>query len=392
MSGIETLAIAGGSPVSAVWIPAGQGWFSSWASYEEIFRDIFSRQYYTNHGPLAQELESRLSDLLGVKHAMCVTNGFIGLTVAALAMELRGRVIVPAFGNVGTAQSLQWSGARPLFCDVDPANGMLKAKEVATLLDSYDDVSAILAVNLWGDACDIVALEALAEQRGVSLYVDSAHGFGCVLGGRALAGFGRIEMSSFDAGNIVGCCDGGVMCTDDDVLAAQFRNIRSNYGMGPLVPVAKTGNGRMSEAQAGLALDSLTAFELRRERNARLFQLLEDGLQDVPGISVRRPQGVDRSNHQNFVCRVDEDSFGLSRRQLIRILQAENLCVDVGNDAYCRQGGTFDGDFPAAVRFARSVLLLPSHRDMTEEMVLRMVEKIAVAHRYAPQLRCFVEE
>lgn len=375
-----------------MWIPAGQGWFSSWASYEEIFRDIFSRQYYTNHGPLAQELESRLSDLLGVKHAMCVTNGFIGLTVAALAMELRGRVIVPAFGNVGTAQSLQWSGACPLFCDVDPANGMLKAKDVATLLDSYDDVSAILAVNLWGDACDIVALEALAAQRGVSLYVDSAHGFGCVLGGRALAGFGRIEMLSFDAGNLVGCCDGGVMCTDDDVLAAQFRNIRSNYGMGPLVPVAKTGNGRMSEAQAGLALDSLTAFELRRERNTRLFQLLENGLQDVPGISVRRPQGVDRSNYQNFVCHVDEDSFGLSRRQLIRVLQAENLCADAGDDVYCRQGDTLDGAFPAAVQFAKTFLLLPSHRDMTEDMVLRMVEKIAVAHRYAPQLRRFVEE
>src|SRR5439155_25507018 len=142
-------------------------------------------QYYTNHGPLTQELERRLAERLGVRHAMCVTNEFIGLVSAGQALRVHGNVVVPAHSFIGTPQSLNWTDARPLFCDVDPETGMMTAEIVAPILSEYS-VSAILAVNPWGDACDAQGLQALADQFGVPLYPDSSHGFGCAIAGQPM--------------------------------------------------------------------------------------------------------------------------------------------------------------------------------------------------------------
>src|SRR5690348_11729253 len=113
----QSLAIFGAAPMFEQPIAKGQRFFPSWTQYESMFRDIFERQYYTNHGPLAQELERRLAERLQVRHAMCVTNGFIGLALSGQALSIRGSVVVPAHTFVATSQSLNWTEARPLFCD-----------------------------------------------------------------------------------------------------------------------------------------------------------------------------------------------------------------------------------------------------------------------------------
>src|SRR5438132_2000689 len=79
MSKPLSLAIFGATPLFDRPIENGQRYFPAWAQYETMFGDIFERQYYTNHGPLTQELERRLAQRLGVSHALCVTNEFIGL-------------------------------------------------------------------------------------------------------------------------------------------------------------------------------------------------------------------------------------------------------------------------------------------------------------------------
>src|SRR6185369_7716849 len=114
---------------------------------------------------------------------------------------------------------LDWTEARPLFCDVDPTSGMMTAEVVAPLL-SRQSVSAILAVNPWGDCGDVTGLQVLAEQYGIPLYLDSAHGFGCEIARRPVGNFGAIEVISFHSDNILSACEGGVICTQSDDLAA----------------------------------------------------------------------------------------------------------------------------------------------------------------------------
>lgn len=316
-------ALLGGVPAFAWPLPVGQLYFPSWDRYEAAMRGIFERRYYTNQGPLVQQLEEKLQDYLGVKHAICVTNATIGLIMAAEALELSGKVVVPSFTFIASAQSLSWTGIEPIFCDVDPETHQLAIDKLDVLMDEH--VTGILGVNLWGGACDPVALEKYARARGLKLYFDSAHAFGCLVDDTRIANFGSIEVFSFHATKVLSATEGGCLCTNDDELAARLRNIRSSYGAGKPVPVVKTSNGRMSEVQAAIALMSLEDFPQNQQKNETLFRKYAERLKHIPGIKLVKPAGVAFSNYQYVVCEVDEDIFGLSRDSLIAVLKAENV-------------------------------------------------------------------
>jgi dTDP-4-amino-4,6-dideoxygalactose transaminase len=137
--------------------------------------------------------------------------------------------------------------------------------------------------------------------------------------------FGSVEVFSFHATKILNATEGGCVCTNDDDLAARLRNIRSGYGAGRPVDVRKTANGRMSEAQAAIALMSLEDFAENQRNNGRLRQAYEMRLNSIPGIRVFKPPGVSFSNYQYLVCEVDEKLLGFSRDVLLTLLKAENV-------------------------------------------------------------------
>lgn len=320
------LAVLGGTPLFEKPVPVGQLYFPEWEKYEAAMRGIFQRQYYTNQGPLTQELEQRLQERLQVRHVICVVNATIGLMMAADALGLRGKVIVPAYTFIATAQSLSWTGSEPLFCDVDPITHQLDPECVERLLEEHGaEVSAILAVNLWGDACRQDRLAELARKYAVRLYYDSAHGFGCELDGKPLGGAGDLEVFSFHATKVLSAAEGGCICTNDDELAARLRNIRSSYGAGPARQVLRTSNGRMSEAQAAVALLSLESFDSILARNEAMFHAYRQGLEGIQGVRLLTPASVSKTNYQYVVCEIDERAFGLNRNELQQVLSAENV-------------------------------------------------------------------
>ncbi|MFM0386514.1 DegT/DnrJ/EryC1/StrS family aminotransferase [Paraburkholderia dipogonis] len=383
------LAIFGAPPISTRRLPLGQHNFPSWERYEARFRDIFARQYYTNHGPLAQALEARLAEKLQVRHAMCVTTASIALALSAQALGLKGKVLVPGFSFVGTAQSLAWADAVVEFCDVSRETGHLAVETVEPHL--RDGISGILGVNLWGGAADLDGLSQLAAQRQVALYFDSAHAFGCEVRSEAshearsrpIGGFGRLEVISFHSANILSATEGAVICTNDDDLAAHVRNIRSNYGMGRPVPVGMTGNGRLSEAQAAIALMNLDDFSALVERNRRLYDAYSNLLDDVPGLRLRAPQGVSVSNYQNVVCEIDARGFGLSRDALLAVLNAENIEAEGarGFGLQCRRV-----DLPNTAYWCESILQLPIGAQVDTAFIERIAAVIRAAQRHASQI------
>lgn len=387
------LAVLGAAPAFEHPLPVGQLYFPDWSDYVQAMRGIFERQYYTNQGPLVCELESALQERLGVQHVICVANATIGLMMAAEALVLRGRVITPAFSFIATSQSLTWAGAEPLFCDVDPRSHQLDPVRVEQAL-WQEDVSAVLAVNLWGDVCDYAELARLAAKRGVPLYFDSAHAFGCEVNGRAVGGFGALEVFSFHATKVLSAAEGGCVCTNDDALAARLRNIRSSYGAGPPVPVRRTANGRMSEAQAAIALLSLQGWPAIYERNQALFTAYEVGLQGVAGLRLLHPGAVSRTNYQYVVCEIEAAVFGLDRDELHAVLRAENVlarryfapgihrCMP-----YREQFPDVSADLPVTEALCSSVLQLPIGQAVDHAAVARVASVIRTAQAHAPTVR-----
>ncbi len=390
-------ALLGGVPTFAKLLPVGQLYFPSWDRYEAAMRGIIERRYYTNQGPLTQQLEERLQDYLGVKHAICVTNATIGLMMASEALELSGKVIMPSFTFIASAQSLSWTGIEPVFCDVDPATHQITIDKLDALID--EQVSGIMGINLWGDACNPVALEKFAHSRGLKLYFDSAHAFGCVVGSTRIANFGSIEVFSFHATKVLSATEGGCLCTNDDMLAARLRNIRSSYGAGKPVPVVKTSNGRMSEAQAAIALMSLEDFPQNQQKNELLFRIYEGRLEHIPGIRLVKPSGVTFSNYQYIICDVYEDVFGLSRDSLIAVLKAENVNArryfypgthrSIG---YCDNLPSYEGRLPVTDHLCASCMQLPVGAMVDSNAVEMICEIIDRAQSNSRRLRSFFAE
>jgi dTDP-4-amino-4,6-dideoxygalactose transaminase len=393
----SSFALFGANPAFNKKLPVGQLYFPCWERYKAAFRGIFERQYYTNQGPLTQQLEEKLQKFLRVKHSVCVTNATIGLMMTAEAMGLSGKVIMPACTFIASAQSLSWTGIEPVFCDINVNSGQIEIEQISALIDI--DVSAIMGVNLWGGACNHQALAELANAKGVQLYFDSAHAFGCTVDGVQIGNFGRAEVFSFHSSNILSATEGGCICTNDDELAARLRNIRSSYGADRPVNVVKTANGRMSEAQASIALMSLEDFPRNRDNNEDLYRLYEILLDAIPGLKLIRPTGVSFSNYQHLVCKVDEREFGLPRDLLVDILKAENVDAQRyfypglhRSIPYAQELPQYLNSLPNTDILCASIIQLPIGALVSAQCVERIGNILLRAHRASVKIRSKYEK
>jgi dTDP-4-amino-4,6-dideoxygalactose transaminase len=369
---ILDFALFGAAPTFAEPVLLGQRYFPSWNRYRHALQEIFERQYYTEYGPLNQQLEQKLQQFLGVKHAICVTNETVGLMMTADALALSGRVILPEYAPVASTQSLLWAGLEPVYCEIDLATHQVSIEHVAALID--ENVVAIMGAHLWGGACDTNALTRLATAHGIQLYFDAAHAFGCMVDGVHIGNFGRCEVFSLHQANILNATEGGCICTNDDALAARLRTMRSSSAAGEAVAVIKTVNGRMSEAQAAIALMNLEDFPANRQRNEELHRSYHILLESVPGLQLIKPSGVSLSNLQCAACRVDELEYGLSRNVLVALLNAENVCAEPQTQ-YPRDS------------LSAPYIHLPIGAGMTVQEVERICTILTRANRNAPAIR-----
>ncbi|MGD0983645.1 MAG: aminotransferase class I/II-fold pyridoxal phosphate-dependent enzyme [Acidimicrobiales bacterium] len=322
-SDLGQFAVLGGAPEFATELHVGQLYFPKWEQYETAMRGIIDRRYYTNHGPLIRELEARLEEFFQVGNVVTVTNATIGLYLVCLALGLEGKVIMPSFTFVATAQAALLAGLDAVFCEVDPHSHQMTPATAEKALE--ERVSAVCPVNLWGGSADVPALDDWARSHNLDLFFDSAHGFGVERMEGKLGRFGRAEVFSFHATKVMTATEGGCVCTDDDDLAERIRNMRSNYGIRRSMPVSLTVNARMSEAQAAIALASLEGIDGRIANNRMIFETYRSALDSVPGVRLVQPSNVTRSNHQCVVIEITEDLFGLPRDVLWSVLRAEGV-------------------------------------------------------------------
>ncbi len=390
-------ALFGAAPVLNRPLPVGQLYFPGWDRYEAAMRNLFERGWYTNHGPLAQQLEARLAERMKVRHVVCVTNATIGLVMACEALGLTGKVILPSFTFIATAQALSWTRLTPVFCDVDPRTHQITAELIEPLIDA--ETSAILAVNLWGDACPAAPLQALADRHGIRLFFDSAHAMGCEIGGVPVGNFGDCEVFSFHATKVFSSAEGGCIATNDDALAARLRNIRSSYGAGSTVEVSKTSNGRMSEAQAAIGLMNLEDLDTVLARNGATFAQYSTALALVPGVEVHAPRHASKTNHQYIVCEIDEPTFGLSRDVLLGLLKAENIVARRyfypgahRSIPYVDELPQYVEALPETDRLNARLLQLPSGALVQPTHVAAVCERIAAAQRHAVAIQARITE
>jgi len=316
------LAINGAPPAFPEPLHVGRPNVGDRDAFMRMAGEMFDRGWLTNNGPLVQELERRIADRLGVKHCVAMCNGTIALEIAIRALGLEGEVIVPSYTFVATAHALHWQAITPVFADIDPATHNLDPDAVRRMITPR--TTGIIGVHLWGRAAPVAELQAIADEHGLQLMFDAAHGFDCRHGARKLGGFGRCEVLSFHATKVFNTFEGGAVLTDDDTLAETMQLMR-NFGFRGYDNVIHPGtNGKMPEVNAAMGLVNLDALPRFVAANRACHQAYARQLAGIGGIRLLDYDPASDPNYQYVVIEVDE-AFPVSRDDVVAALQAENI-------------------------------------------------------------------
>lgn len=379
--GIHDLAIFGGSSTFEETLHVGRPNIGNRARLLERFNDMLDRRWLSNNGAFVQELERKLAAYLGVKHCIAMCNATVALEITARALGLQGEVIVPSFTFVATAHALQWQEITPVFCDIDPVTHNIDPTKIEKLITPR--TTGILGVHVWGRACDIEALEAIATKHHLKLMFDAAHAFACTYRGEMIGGLGDAEVFSFHATKFFNSFEGGAVTTNNDELAKRLRGMR-NFGFAGIDSVVDVGtNGKMSEVSAAMGLTSLESLDEFIKINYENYLSYCDGLSGIPGVKLIKFTDAEKNNYQYIVIEVDERAAGLSRDMLVKILHAENILARRYFYPGCHQMEPYRSYFPNAgmllpetEKLTHKVLQLPTGTAVRKEEIDRICELI----------------
>ena len=389
---LNELALFGGNPHFEELLHVGRPNIGDRKAFLSRVEDILDRRWLTNNGPMVQEFEKRICDLLGVKHCVAVCNATVGLELTIRALNLTGEVIVPSLTFIATAHALQWQEITPVFCDVNPSKLCLDPDCVECMITPR--TTGIIGVHLWGTPCDIDKLAEIAQRRNLKLIFDAAHAFGCSYAGTRIGNFGHAEVFSFHATKFLNCFEGGAITTNDDVLAAKLR-LMKNFGFSGYDKVTYIGtNGKMSEVSAAMGLTSLESMDTIIARNRDNHGCYAAQLSSVKGLKLRSYDDSEHPNYQYIVVEVDEQQSPLSRDELMRVLQSENVAARRYFYPGCHRMEPYLSYFPhshlllpVTERALQGVLLLPNGTAIGEEEISLICGIIRTASANAESVR-----
>lgn len=346
------------------------------------------RAWLTNDGPLLRELEQRLADYLQVPHCIAMSNATAALEVLARALGLSGEVVVPAFTFIATAHAFAWLDIEPVFCDVDPATHTIDVASAERAISSR--TTAIVAVHLWGSACDIAALDALSARTKLPVIYDAAHALGARVGNTRVGNFGTAEVFSFHATKFFNTFEGGAVTTHDADLARRLRLLR-NFGIAGYDDVAEIGtNAKLSEAHAAMGLAGIEQLDDLLNRNTATWVRYAELLRDRPGLRMLPTRDGHGSNYQYVVCEVTDDS-PLTRDQLLAVLWRENVRARRYFYPGCHLTPPYVQQkprvLPVTERLAETVLVLPAGAHISAAEIDGIVGLIDLALQHASELK-----
>ena len=288
---------------------------------EAVIKVLRSR--WLSMGTVTQQFEQEFADYINASYAFAVANGTAALHIACLAAGLGpgDEAIVPSLTFVATANAVRYTGATPIFADISNENDLTISPD-AIKSKINQRTRAILVMHYGGYACDMQAIMTIAQKYHLSVIEDAAHAPGSSLNGRMLGTWGDMGCFSFFSNKNLATGEGGMIVTNDEILAEKIRLLRS-HGMTSLTwdrhqghawsyDVVELGyNYRLDEIRSAIGRVQLQKLEAnnqrRREITAQYRELLSELVPEIevpfqnhPGTSsahlmpVLLPKGCDR--------------------------------------------------------------------------------------------------
>lgn len=253
-------------PVTKPFLPKAQ-------EYDDYVHSIWERQWLTNNGPLVNEFELKLKNYLQLEHLLFVSNGTVALQIAIKALALKGEIITTPFSYVATTSSIVWEGCKPVFTDIDPETFNIDPTKIEAAITP--NTSAILATHVYGNPCDIDAIEVIAKKHHLKVIYDAAHCFGTKYKGKSVFEYGDISTTSFHATKLFHSIEGGAVFTKNADLLKKMAAMR-NFGHNGPEDFSELGiNGKNCEFHAAMGLCNLKYVDeiLKKRKELSLYYL-----------------------------------------------------------------------------------------------------------------------
>lgn len=347
---------------------------------------------WLTQGPKVAAFEREFAKYHNVKHAIATTSCTTALHLALLAVGIKegDAVIVPSFTWVATANAVEYCGAIPVFCDIDPLTYNIDPSSARTIIEKTIKkglpVKAIIPVHLFGLYADMDAILELAKAYHLKVVEDAACAAGASYHGKTAGALGDVGCFSFHPRKVLVTGEGGMCTTNDDELAAKINCLRNH---GASIPEEQRHhsnapywlpefnvlgyNYRMTDLQGALGLvqiKRIEAFISERENWAKFYD------QELGKLGwIKTPARPDECtiSWQAYVCTVDEKKSPLTRNQLMEYLQGNGISTRPGTQAvhmlgyYREKYGLQDEDFLHAKDVYEHSIAIPLHNCMQEE-------------------------
>lgn len=355
--------------------------------------DAVSTGWISSAGKYVTAFEEAFAAYCGAKHGVAVCNGTVALHAALVALGIgKGdEVIIPDFTMIASAFAVCYTGAVPVFVDADRATWNMRPDLVAEKITKR--TKAIMAVHIFGNPCDMAALQALCDEHGLALIEDAAEAHGATYNGMKTGSLSRIAAFSFFANKNVTTGEGGMVVTNDDTLAQRcryFKNLCFPLDAPRTYLHDDIGfNYRMSNIHAALGLaQTERADELKALRQAH-GALYRERLSAIPGIQLQQ----DQPNGENVYWMnglVVRPEYGHSRDALIQHLKEQGIDTRLFFNGMHRQpalskfGCDCGGEYPVSDMLADNGFYLPSGSGLSEANIQYICDEIANFRRKTP--------
>lgn len=330
-------------------------------------------------GPRVAEFEQKFADWVGAKYGIAVNSGTAALHVALLSYGIGegDEVITTPFTFIATGNSILYTGAKPVFADIDLKTYTMNPESIEALITEH--TKAILPVQLYGQSANMDKINDIAEKHGLMVIEDAAQAHGATCNGRKVGSLGDMSCFSFYPTKNMTTSEGGIITTDDEELAENAKIFRA-HGASVRYHHDEVGyNFRMTDISAaiGLAqLDKIDGFNDKRIKNAAY---LNEGLKDVDGIITPYCAYDSKHVYHQYTIRVEGN-----RDDWVDII---NECgvgtgihypIPLYNQPIYKSLG-ITGNCPRAELAANSVISLPVHPSLTKEDLDLVIEAVKMA-------------
>lgn len=342
----------------------------SFDEYCEEIRPLWNSHYLTNMGPKHEELRGLLRDYLDVDNIDLLVNGHMALELSIQALNLQGEVITTPFTFASTTHAIVRNGITPVFCDINPSDFTIDVEKIESLVT--DRTSAIIPVHVYGNVCDVEAIEWIAKKYGLKVVYDAAHTFGEKYKGKGVGNFGDVSCYSFHATKVYNTIEGGAVCYSDK-LKDFGRTIYQlkNFGIKNEEVVDGVGaNAKMNEFSAAMGICNIRHIAEDIDKRRIIAERYREILEDVDGINLSNIAKDVESNYAYFPIVVDEKTFGFSRNEIHdelakRGISARKYFYPLTSSFDCFHNKYDINNTPIALHISRRVLTLPIYPELS---------------------------